>query len=133
MLKFSAANAQSVHIVTCAICGRELTFVMVKSVVLPLPGGAVKSTSNTGRSSVAAGARPMSHESSLSARAYGAHSRRRVSRAIERERDISLIYGCRVGGVHKFIPTDGRNELTAMIALHVELPMGRAGRGAAAA
>src|SRR5450755_4881246 len=62
MLKSRTGNDQSVHSVTCAICAYGLTLVMLKMVVRP---PRVASTSKYGSSSVAAGAVPMSHESSL--------------------------------------------------------------------
>src|SRR3954451_19849525 len=62
MLKSRTGNDQSVQTVTWAICGRRLTLVIVKSVSCVR---LVKSTSKYGRSRVAAGATPMSHESSL--------------------------------------------------------------------
>src|SRR6266568_9428994 len=65
MLKSSAANDQSVQTTTWAICGTRLVFVMVNSVVRAVVAGDFQSTSKNGRSSVAAGAVLMSHESSL--------------------------------------------------------------------
>src|SRR6476619_1922228 len=62
MLKSRTGNDQSVQTVTWAICGRRVTFVIVKSVYCVR---LVISTSKYGRSRVAAGATPMSHESSL--------------------------------------------------------------------
>src|SRR5256885_14075412 len=62
MLKSRTGNDQSVQMVTWAICGKRLTFVIVKSVSCVR---LVISTSKYGRSRVAAGATPMSHESSL--------------------------------------------------------------------
>src|ERR1700674_2281744 len=62
MLKSSTGNDQSVHSTTCAICGKRLVFVIVKRVLVDRE---VVSTSKYGRSSVAAGVTPMSHESSL--------------------------------------------------------------------
>src|SRR3954469_25119118 len=62
MLKSRTGNDQSVQTVTCAICGKRLTLVTVKRVVVVR---LVVSTSKYGRSNVAAGATPMSHESSL--------------------------------------------------------------------
>src|SRR5947199_9524646 len=63
MLKSRTGNEKSVQIVTCAICGKRLTLVIVNSVVVVR--AEVGSTSKYGRSRVAAGATPMSHESSL--------------------------------------------------------------------
>src|SRR5512140_3628422 len=62
MLKSRTGYDQSVQIVTCAIWGRRLTFVMVKNVSYER---FTVSTWKYGRSSVAAGATLMSHESSL--------------------------------------------------------------------
>src|SRR3954452_739831 len=62
MLKLSTGNDQSVQSVTCAICGKRVTFVIVKSVSSVR---LVISTSKYGRSSVAAGPTVTSHESSL--------------------------------------------------------------------
>src|SRR5436305_7281849 len=63
MLKSRTGNERSVQSVTCAICEKRLTLVIVNSVVVVRAD--VVSTSKYGRSSVAAGATPMSHESSL--------------------------------------------------------------------
>src|SRR5438128_853750 len=65
MLKSRAGNDQSVQTVTCAICGNALTLVIVNRVFLAVVDGDLKSTSKYGSSNVAAGAVPMSHESSL--------------------------------------------------------------------
>src|SRR5262249_24102733 len=59
-------NDQSVQIVTCAICGICVTFVIVKRVVCAVVCGELKSTSKYGSSSVAAGAVLISQLSSLS-------------------------------------------------------------------
>src|SRR6266481_3591589 len=65
MLKSRAANDQSVQTTTCAICGNRLTFVIVNRVVRAVVCVDRKSTSKYGSNNVAAGATPMSHESSL--------------------------------------------------------------------
>jgi len=44
-LKLSTGKLQSVHTVTCAICGYRLALVTVNSVVVPVPSGAAVSTS----------------------------------------------------------------------------------------
>src|SRR3954453_19889101 len=62
MLKSRTGKDQSVQTVTWAICGRRLTFVIVKSVFCVR---LATSTSKYGRSRVAGGATPLSHESSL--------------------------------------------------------------------
>src|SRR5438552_6388995 len=65
MLKSRAAYDQSVQTTTCAICGKALTFVIVNNVVRAVVCVDRKSTSKYGSNNVAAGATPMSHESSL--------------------------------------------------------------------
>src|ERR1043165_3683929 len=62
MLKSRTGYAQSVQTTTCAICGRYPVFTIVKNVSV---ARVAVSTSKYGRSSVAAGVTPMSHESSL--------------------------------------------------------------------
>src|SRR3954453_10557819 len=62
MLKSRTGKDQSVQTVTWAICGRRLTFVIVKSVSCVR---LVISTSKYGRSRVAAGATPMSHQAAV--------------------------------------------------------------------
>src|ERR1700682_4183478 len=62
MLKSRTGEDQSVHSVTCAICGRRLVFVIVNRVDA---ARVLVSTSKYGNSNVAAGVVPMSHESLL--------------------------------------------------------------------
>src|SRR5947199_4501035 len=62
MLKSRIGYDQCVQTTTCAICGRYPVFTIVKNVSV---ARVAVSTSKYGRSSVAAGVTPMSHESSL--------------------------------------------------------------------
>src|SRR5262249_26120053 len=59
MLKSRTGYDQSVQIVTCAICGKRLVFVIVNRVVEPVPCAAAGSTSEDGSRRGGAGVRPV--------------------------------------------------------------------------
>src|SRR5437660_1879440 len=100
MLKVRAAYAQSVQSVTWAICGWALTLVTVKTVVRAEAEDETKSTSKYGSSSVAAGATPMSHESSLPARAGVAPRSVAMRMTRTADRNIGQWYGGHSGSAY---------------------------------